>query len=125
MRNIRRFAALIAILFSALLCQCAEKQRVLPELIGTWVSNDERYEGRYFTVYPRTIVIGLGDGQTRGYAIKKVESEIHRGRVLYTIVYMSEDWEEYRMPLYYAHKDRALIAKNQPGLVWHRRGVRR
>ncbi len=26
MRNIRRFAALIAILFSALLCQCAEKK---------------------------------------------------------------------------------------------------
>lgn len=125
MRNIRRYSALIAILLSALLCQCAERQRALPELIGTWVTDDERYQGKYFTVYPRQIVMGLGDGQTRGYAIKEVEATVEGGRVLYTIVYMSEQWKEYRMSFYYKFRDSVLIAKNQPGLVWTRKGRRR
>ena len=54
-------------------CDSPKPLLVPPELLGTWRTTDERYEGLFFRIDPMTFAFSTVEGNIENYSIVKYE----------------------------------------------------
>lgn len=110
----------LATMSSALLVACATEEPVpVPdELIGVWVTDDVRYEGRFLKLEAQKIHFGLGGDQASENPIINVETTLEDGTSIYRIHYLSPEGLEYSQTLYYEPRSGEMRYKNRPSVIW-------
>jgi len=101
-------------------CAAQEPGQVPDELIGVWVTDDHRYQGRFLKLEARTIHFGVGEDQASENPIIDVETIQEGGTSIYRIRYLSPEGLEYTQSLYYEPKNGKIRYKNRPSVVWRR-----
>jgi hypothetical protein len=101
-------------------CAEPEPSEVPEELIGVWVTDDPRYEGRFLKLEPRKIHFGMGGDQASENPIVEVETIQEEGMSIYRIHYLSPEGLEYTQSLNYDPESGEVRYKNRPSVVWKR-----
>ncbi len=115
------FLTVLSVMSGALVgCAAQEPGQVPDELIGVWVTDDLRYQGRFLKLEPRTIHFGMGGDQASENPIIDVETIQEEGTSIYRIRYLSPEGLEYTQSLYYEPKSEEIRYKNRPSVVWKR-----
>ena len=99
-------------------CATEEPVPVPDELIGVWVTDDVRYEGRFLKLEAQKIHFGLGGDQASENPIINVETTREDGKSIYRIHYLSPEGLEYSQTLYYEPSSGEMRYKNRPSVVW-------
>lgn len=108
--------ALLIIVLSA--CQ---GQSIPDSLVGTWVSDNPKYESCFLKITPLHIVFGDPEMNSEECEIKKVATEKKDQIVMVTINYVNTKKEPLSVDLLYSSKDGGYLSlKNQPGVIWKR-----
>lgn len=101
-------------------CTQPEPAEIPEELIGVWVTDDQRYEGRFLKLEARTIHFGIGGDQATENPIIDVETIQEEGTSIYRIHYLSPEGLEYSQTLNYDPESEEIRYKNRPSVVWKR-----
>ena len=89
-----------------------------PSLIGTWVTENERYADRAFVIGQDDLELHVGDGNISYHAILSVRETEEADHWVYQIAYSSQDGEAVlEVSL---HADGILRLKNPNDVVWTR-----
>ena len=115
----QNFFLLWLILTFAAAC-ASEKGTAVPDrLVGLWKTAAPKYSGRFLRITAESIVLGAGEGRTNIHPIVGVKEKQKEGANLYTISYLNDDGQEYRLSLYMDPTREGVIRfKNQPGILW-------
>ena len=89
-----------------------------PDILGTWVTDDPRYEDRGFAISAVQFELRLGDGQSSRHAIQSIEAVETGNTWAYEIIYSSPDGEQSFS--FFLHPGGILQLKNPPEVVWRR-----
>jgi hypothetical protein len=114
---------LVAAIFCIGLTACGSPDAVrLPAaLIGTWTTNNPDYEGRFFTLTPDRITLGVGDGVTESYRIVAVRETRDKEGLLYTMEYADQAQGSHSMAFYFdAGGGGTVRLKNQLQMRWRK-----
>ena len=103
-------ATLLALLACLLLCQisCArvEATSIPPELVDIWVTDNEKYSDRFFTIRGTTITFGTGGNTYETYIVTSVERVPFVGDSLYTLEYVDGEGNPFRFSFFYRRGDK-------------------
>ena len=123
--------ALLVLLAGLLLCQisCARPpvSGVPPELIDVWVTDNEKYADRFFTIRGTTLTFGTGEDTSETYIVTSVERVPFVGDSLYTVEYVNSEGDPYRFSFFFRRGDRdreqvdEIRLRNQRYIPWVRR----
>ena len=113
-------AATCSVVYS---CAPQEPSEVPEELVGVWLTEDQRYEGRFLKLEPRMIHFGLGGDQATENPIVDVEELLGEGATVYRITYLSPEGLEYSQSLYYDPSSKEIRYKSRPSVVWRRADI--
>jgi len=89
-----------------------------PSLIGTWVTDHERYTGRAFVISQDDLELHVGDGVVSYHAIVSVQETVEADHWAYRINYTSSDGPA--VLEVFLHADGVLRLKNPNYVVWTR-----
>jgi hypothetical protein len=101
-------------------CAGQEPGQVPDELIGVWVTDDHRYQGRFLKLEAGTIHFGMGEDQASENPIIDVETIQEGETSIYRIRYLSPEGLEYTQSLYYEPESEKIRYKSRPSVVWKR-----
>lgn len=124
-------ARLITWLVSALLlalvaCQQEKTSSPPDHLIGTWRTSDPKYAARYLNISHDTIVFGVGGDESHSYRITDTTTVLAEDHFLYTISYVNEEGQRYKLSLIYEpHKEGVIRLKNRKQYEWKKQVSRR
>jgi hypothetical protein len=104
-------------------CAPQEPSEVPEKLVGVWITDDPRYEGRFLKLEPRKIHFGLGGDQATENPIIDVEELPGEGNTIYRIKYLSPEGLEYSQSLYYDPSNEEIRYKSRPSVVWRRADI--
>lgn len=93
-----------------------------PDLLGSWQTDEPRYENRGFAITPSTLTLHTGPGDSTVYALLRTERVDDDGAPTYTLVY-EEEGEELRFSLVAGLEDgrgRWIHFPNQPAVRWRK-----
>jgi hypothetical protein len=115
---------LLALGISVLLSLSGCKERVpLPaQFEGTYVTSDDKYAGRYVSLTPSEVTIGVGDDREERHAIRAVYTKTEAGELVYEVVYRTDYGTD---SLRFAEGRDGEISLNHPAEVRWVRGERR
>lgn len=102
---------------------CSAQEEALPEgLYGRWVTQDARYEGRYFEVLPgAALEFGQGAGSTHGGEVTSVVSSPGDGDSKHCeIGYSNVEGTEFTIALEFSPEGGSLSFENSPKVLWRR-----
>ena len=89
-----------------------------PSLIGTWVTDHERYTGRAFVISQDDLELHVGDGVVSYHSIVSVQETVEADHWAYRINYTSSDGPA--VLEVFLHADGVLRLKNPNYVVWTR-----
>ena len=89
-----------------------------PSLIGTWVTDNERYADRAFVIGQDDLELHVGDGIISYHAILSVRETEEADHWVYQIAYSSQDGNA--LLEVFLHADGILRLKNPNDVVWTR-----
>lgn len=90
------------------------------ELVGSWVTDDLRYEGRLLELTPATLTLRTGPGQVTEYAVRNVRRMPMTHGAAYIITTRSETAGDYVLMLEY-HEPQQTIGLGKPARgLWRR-----
>jgi hypothetical protein len=90
------------------------------ELVGSWTTDDLRYEGRLLELTPDTLTLRTGSGPATEYAVKSVRRMPMANGAAYIITTHSESAGDYILMLEY-HEAQKTIALGKPARgLWRR-----
>lgn len=119
----RLFSVLLMLLGAAAGCGAVDEIIPLPSALeGTWTTDDERYEGRFFELTRTSVVIGTGDGRASSYPIAAVIlTDDEQGRAIHVVEYL-DGAMTHTMAFYFstAEPGGTVRMKNQPTIVWRK-----
>lgn len=112
--------AAVAVLAVALLVACLEPASVSlpPEVLGTWVTAEPVYAGRYLELRPDTVIFGTGEVEPVRGQITFIGHQYVSGTSRYDIDYMTSDGAELQVVIYYLPVERTVELKSRPGVRW-------
>jgi hypothetical protein len=86
------------------------------------VTDDSRYEDKYFELNSRSIIFGFADGSLKFYDVEKVEKNIIDNRILYTVLCANEaEGERFNFSFFYESTDKISVHfKNRPNATWEK-----
>ena len=119
----RLFSVLLIML--GVVAGCGPVDQVIPmpsPLVGTWTTDDARYEGRFFELTRTALVIGTGDGRAKRYPIATVLlTDDEQGRAVHVVEYV-DGATTHSMAFYFssAEPEGTVRMKNQPTIVWRK-----
>lgn len=120
----RGFVLVLMILTTMFLgWQCGYDTVAPNELVGVWKTSAPKYTDRFLKIDTATITFGIGGGNIKIYAIKKLKmKEAPEGRsILYTIYYDNGEGGENTFAFYYSPDGGGTIRlKHQRQIVWKR-----
>lgn len=90
------------------------------ELIGTWNTAAQGYEGSMLMMTKHAVVFSAGRDHLDAQAVRRLEAIPDGRRVLYTLVYGNARNEEQTLVFFYDSHDRTITFKNQSHLIWTR-----
>jgi hypothetical protein len=93
------------------------------ELIGSWTTTAQGYEGKGLSFTKKGVVFIAGEDAVEGKAIQRVEASSDGSQTSYTIAYGASRRDEQILSFYYHLRTRTITFKNQPHLVWTRKTV--
>jgi hypothetical protein len=101
-------------------CRSREEVVVPPELIGTWKTDDAKYENRYFKFAPGTLSLGMGEESSETYPIRSVKKSQDERGTLYAVGYMNyaQKFEDVLVFYYDPSEGGTIRFKNQPKTAW-------
>lgn len=91
------------------------------ELIGSWTTVAQGYEGKVLLITKNGIVFSAGEDGVEGLAIRRVEAIPEGPRTFYTIAYGTSRRDEQILSFHYHLRDRTITFKTQSRLVWTRK----
>jgi hypothetical protein len=118
---------LVGLMIGSLACNSARATYVPAELVDVWVTDNEKYFDRYFTIRGTTITFGTGAETSESYIITNVERVPFVGDSLYTVEYVNSDGDPYRFSFFYRQGDPErgrpdeIRLANQRHIAWVRR----
>ncbi|NOS79783.1 MAG: hypothetical protein HOP35_17770 [Nitrospira sp.] len=90
------------------------------ELIGTWNTAAQGYEGNLLVMTKHAVVFSAGGDHLDAQAVRRLEAIPDGHRVLYTLVYGNSRNEEQTLVFLYDSHERTITFKNQSHLIWTR-----
>lgn len=120
MRSISKLLILLAV--TAACGTAGEVVQMPPSMVGTWSTDDARYEGRFFEISPTTLVIGTGDGRATSYSVTALYlTQDEQGRDVHRVDYVDAGTTQ-SMAFYFSATEPggALRMRNQPTIVWRK-----
>jgi hypothetical protein len=112
----------ILIIVTALFgCQKLKDKTVPKELLGVWVSTEQRYAGCSFEVTNNMIIF---NNNNLSYSsinhVTGIEKAIEEGQTIYLVDYKDSEGLECRISLFYSRgRNRDMVRfKNEMGVVW-------
>jgi hypothetical protein len=126
MRPQRLLTTLIVVLAGSVLgptgCSPGQATYVPAELVDVWVTDNEKYADRFFTIRGTSITFGTGEETSESYIITSVERIPFVGDSLYTIEFTDSEQEPYKFSFFYRRGEVDQIRmQNQRNFVWVRR----
>jgi hypothetical protein len=113
---------LVILLLGFFVFSFPRKNAFLPdEMVGTWQSDDVRYEGRLFRLTKTTVIFGMGENQIDVYFIAdtKIISQGPDEVVQLSLHHPGE--ADINLSLIYRNKDEeTLCLLNQQNVIWNR-----
>lgn len=111
----------VVFIASALLSShCGEKTDAASELVGTWITEDERYDSRDIAISGETVIFGTGTGVPNIYFIKKSKVALKNLNREYTLFCENSEGTEFRF-IFHVEKtgDDIIMRLNNPRqVVW-------
>ena len=110
--------AILILFFGA---QCQKEFTVPEELIGVWVTDDQKYLDHPFEIKRDTLIFeqGLGYFDFDVFPIVDLEKTDADGNTLYIIHYLIPAGRKFEFSFYYAATEGGVIRfKNQPEMKW-------
>jgi hypothetical protein len=100
--------------------QLAGSGAVPAELVGSWTTNDLRYEGRYLELTRDSLILRASANEATGYAVRRVQHrQIAQGST-YVITAYSERGGEYALTLEYRDAQQTIALGHPARVLWHR-----
>jgi len=100
--NIKKPWITVIFLSLTILPNCGSLKSVPDELLGTWTTQAQEYQGIFLELNHKTIGFGKQDGSVDSYTIVKIKSRKMKGDwVRYTIFYRDHQLKKYEFPLLY------------------------
>ena len=90
-----------------------------PSLLGTWMTDDERYADRAFVIGQDELELHVGDGMVTYHSIVSVQEVVESEHWAYEINYNSTDGPA--VMNVFLHADGVLRLKNPNDVAWTRR----
>jgi len=108
------------LLVLALLCAaCPEQSSTLPaELMGRWVTQDSRFEGRAMQFEAGQLSFETGSEPRTIHRISAVEPGDGPGTL--TVIYLGGEEMEYRLDLHLDSQAGVLSLANRPDVIWRK-----
>ena len=100
---------------------CSQPLKEIPEGIrGKYVTDDSRYEDKYFELSSRMITLGFADGSIKFYDVEKIEKKVVDNRDLFIVSCANEaEGEKFNLSFFYdATGDISIHFKNRPNVTW-------
>lgn len=93
------------------------------ELIGSWTTTAQGYEGKLLLITQKGVVFSAGEGEGEGLAVRRVEAMSDGPDTFYTIAYGTSQGDEQVLSFHYHPRNQTITFKNQLHLVWTRKSV--
>lgn len=115
-------AILATLTVLAFLTGCQPERKSLPAgLIGVWKSSDPRYAGRFLQFSHDRVTFGTGKGSVSIHTITKIVRMPQADTFHYTITYVNEEGQNYRLAFVYDPARGGVIwFKNQSDILWRK-----
>lgn len=89
-------------------------------LIGSWATDDPRYQGRYLELTPDSLILRASANEATGYGVRRVQRrQIAQGST-YIITAYSERGGEYTLTLEYREAEHTIALGNRAPVLWRR-----
>ncbi len=96
-----------------------ESTKTVPDdLIGVWKTSDPKYADTFIELTRTTIVFGLADGKADVRSVVSVEKVRGDGNLLYTVLYVDSERQQYKLSFYYEPAGGVMRWKNQRTIAW-------
>jgi hypothetical protein len=90
------------------------------ELVGTWATNDRRYEGRYLELTADALILRASAREGTEYAVRRVQRRRLAQGSAYVINAYSEQAGEYNLTLEYYEAEHTIALGNSARTLWRR-----
>lgn len=109
--------SIILLIIALTACQ---GQSIPDALIGTWVSDNPKYEHCFLKITPLRIIFGDPNMNSKEYDIKKVTTATKNQVVRVTINYVNTQKDPLSVDLLYSSEgsNGYILFKNQPDVIW-------
>lgn len=113
-------SALSAVLLLEVIMNMERGALLVPpvSILGIWVTDDPRYEGRGFDLSNDNVVLHLGEGLTSSHEIRSIRRLQVGDSWDYEITYASPDGDQTLD--FFVHPGGILRLKNPPDVIWRR-----
>jgi hypothetical protein len=106
-------------------CQAAKKTTIpqdMDNIWGMWRASAEQYADRFLDITRGSLILGTGEGRVALHPIRRIEKTYENGDILYTIIYLNEQEQAYKLSFYYLPDNGGLIwFKHQKQIEWRRK----
>ena len=119
----RRTGIVIVFAVLAALVACGPERTKTPpdELIGTWKTSAPKYADTFIELTRTTITFGAGEAGSHVRSIAAVEKVREDGNILYTVFYVDQGGQEYKLAFYFDPANGGVMRwKNQKSIAWTR-----
>ena len=118
----KKILVAVALLYTLLGCEAGKDARVPDDLTGIWRTSEPKYANRFFSLTTESITFGIGEGRVNAYAIRSVKKALDNQAILYTIVYVDDAGQEYKLSLLYDPAIPGVVRfKNQQQIAWKKK----
>lgn len=90
------------------------------ELVGSWTTDDTRYQGRLLELTPDALILRASARQGTEYAVRRVERSKMAQGSKYVITSYSERDGDYTLMLEYHEAQHTIGLGNPARVLWHR-----
>ena len=98
----------------------ASPDAVPAELVGSWATDDRRYEGRYLELTTDALIFRAGAREGTEYAVRRVQRRQMPQGSAYVINAYSERAGEYTLTLEYREAEHTIALGNTARALWRR-----
>ena len=100
-------------------CQFLSKNKVPPELTGTWETPDQKYSGRFLKITENEIWLGIGNNQINKYVIDKVKKkDLKQNMISYVISCKNYEGDRFNFSFTYDPADNGSIKFAHQKGIW-------
>ena len=112
----------LAFMLAPILLSACQEGQIPKEIISTWVTDHQRYQGCYMLISQDEVTLGVSDATMHSYFIQKVKTKQSDRQMEVTIELIDDQQIESALYLVYlSNKNKgSLYFKNQPDVIWQR-----